>query len=301
MTQIFSGVEQELLKLTVPTYAILIITEMTLSNWQGKKMYSWRDVFTNLYLTLANMLCDVATRGLTIFLMVLTFRYHIIDASALKSTAPWLYWTLCVMAWEFMFYWLHRMEHSVRFFWAVHATHHSSEYFNLSVGFRSSVLEPLYRFVFYLPLALVGFQPLDAFLVFSATQIYGLLVHTQYINRIPVWEWLFVTPAHHRVHHACNIRYLDRNMGMFLIIWDRIFGTFADEIPEDKPRFGLVTKQNLTVPFNVIFHEWQKIASDFFVKHKSLPLSIRLKYVFGAPGWSHDGSTKTSEQLRKEG
>ncbi|NJN35572.1 MAG: sterol desaturase family protein [Saprospiraceae bacterium] len=115
MTQIFSGVEQELIKLTVPIYAILIITEMTLSNWQGKKMYNWGDIFTNLYLTLANMLCDVATRGLTIFLMVLTFRYQIIDASALKNTMPWLYWTLCVMAWEFMFYWLHRMEHSVRF------------------------------------------------------------------------------------------------------------------------------------------------------------------------------------------
>ena len=136
-------------------------------------------------------------------------------------------------------------------------------------------------------------------LSFSITQIYGLLVHTQYIKRIPVWEWIFVTPAHHRVHHGSNVRYLDRNMGMCFIIWDKMFGTYQAELPEEPVQYGLVTKKDLKGPIKVIFHEFIDIGDDFFVKHRNLPLSIRLKYVFAPPGWSHDGSTQTADELRE--
>jgi sterol desaturase/sphingolipid hydroxylase (fatty acid hydroxylase superfamily) len=300
MEKTFSGIEQIILIVTAPTYAILILLEMALSNWHGKKIYAWRDVWTNLYITFCNMVLDALTRSFIILTMAWAFQFHIIDlSSSLKVQHAWLYWTLCIVGWEFMFYWMHRLEHTSRFFWAVHVTHHSSEHFNLSVGFRSSVFEPIYRFAFYLPLALVGFEPRDCFLVFAVTQIYGLFVHTQYIGRIPVWEWLFVTPAHHRVHHACNVRYLDRNMGMFLIIWDRLFGTYADEVPNEKIEYGLVKKNvDLSVPFNVIIHEWKAIFED--IKRRDIPLSCKLKYVFKAPGWSHDGSRKTSEQMRED-
>lgn len=299
MTELLSNTEKILLGVTVPGYAVIIFLEMALSNYAGKKIYSLRDSFTNLYLTILNMLIDLAMRGTTIVAMAWAFQFHFVNALHLKTTTPWLYWTLLVIGWEFMFYWIHRTEHASRIFWAVHATHHSSEYYNFSVGFRSSVFEPVYRFLFYLPLALVGFNPLDCFLVFSCTQIYGLLVHTQYIQRIPIYEWFFVTPAHHRVHHACNVRYLDKNMGMFLIVWDRIFGTFAGEVPEEKPEYGLLKKNtDLSVPFNVVFHEWKTIWKD--ISRKDISFSAKLNYLFNAPGWSHDGSRKTTKQLRDE-
>ena len=280
---------------TVPTYAILILLELFLSNRQHQEtpIYSLRDSVTNLYLTLSQMAIDVATRWMpTYFAFKLCYQYRFISFEN-----PIIYWFLLLVLQDFFFYWIHRTEHSSRFFWAVHVTHHSSEYFNLSVGFRSSVLEPLYRFVFYLPLPFLGFTAEDIMLSFSITQIYGLLVHTQYIRRIPIYEWIFVTPSHHRVHHASNVLYLDKNMGMFLIVWDRLFGTFQAELDEEPVKYGLVTKKDLRGPIKVIFHEYTDIWNDVFKKHRHQPLSIRLKYAFNPPGWSHDGSTKTSKEL----
>lgn len=290
--------ELGLVLVTIPTYTILILIELFFSHQQHREtpIYSWRDSFTNLYLTLSQMTIDVCTRWIPTYLAFdFCYRFHFIQWSN-----PFWYGLWLLILQDFFFYWIHRVEHSSRFFWAVHVTHHSSEYFNLTVGFRSSVLEPIYRFLFYLPLPFLGFEAKDIMLAFSITQIYGILVHTQYVNRIPIYEWFFVTPSHHRVHHASNTLYLDRNMGMLLIIWDKLFGTFQDEIETEPVRYGLVTKKDLRGAVKVIFHEFQDIWADFFKNYKNQPLSIRLKYVFAAPGWSHDGRTKTSEQLRKD-
>ena len=124
-------------------------------------------------------------------------------------------------------------------------------------------------------------------------------MHTQYIPKMPAWfEAVFVSPSHHRVHHASNIRYLDKNMGMVLIVWDRLFGSFQKEVPEDPIRYGLVKPvhdpHHLT---NIIFHEWKSVTKDL---KRELPLKVKLKYLFMPPGWSHDGSTKTASQLRNE-
>ena len=289
--------ELGLVLVTVPIYAILILLELFLSNRQHREtpMYSWKDSITNLYLTLSQMAIDVATRWIPTYLAFnFCYQFHFF-----QWENPLWYWFWLIVLQDFFFYWIHRTEHSSRFFWAVHATHHSSEYFNLSVGFRSSVLEPIYRFVFYLPLPFLGFEAKDIMLSFSITQIYGLLVHTQFIRRIPIYEWIFVTPSHHRVHHASNVLYLDRNMGMFLIIWDKMFGTFQEEKEDIKINYGLVVKKDLNGPVKVIFHEFKDIWNDFFKKHRHQPLSIRLKYVFAPPGWSHDGSTQTSDEMRQ--
>jgi hypothetical protein len=135
--------------------------------------------------------------------------------------------------------------------------------------------------------------------MYSLTQIYGILVHTQFINKMPGWfEAVFVSPSHHRVHHASNIRYLDKNMGMVLIIWDKLFGTFQKEIKNDPIRYGLT--KSLDHPYhlaNIVFHEWKNILHDL---HRNIPLRLKIKYLVMPPGWSHDGTTKTSKQLRSE-
>jgi sterol desaturase/sphingolipid hydroxylase (fatty acid hydroxylase superfamily) len=145
----------------------------------------------------------------------------------------------------------------------------------------------------------MGFHPLDIVFMYSLTQTYGILVHTQYIKKMPRWfEVIFVSPSHHRVHHASNIRYLDKNMGMCLIIWDKIFGTFQQELDSDPVKYGLTKPVDQdTNPVNVVFHEWRNIGSDL---KKKTSLLNKLKYLIMPPGWSHDGSTKTASQLRKE-
>jgi sterol desaturase/sphingolipid hydroxylase (fatty acid hydroxylase superfamily) len=219
------------------------------------------------------------------------FKFTAID----KSIHPILYWSVLVLAEDFMFYWMHRVDHYCRFFWAVHVTHHSSEEFNLTVGFRSSVFQPLYRFVWFIPIALVGFDPLDIMFMYAATQIYGILIHTKTVGKLGPLEWVLSTPSHHRVHHASNIKYLDKNMGMILIIWDRVFGTFAKE--EEEVVYGLTTDIKTYNPITMVFHEWKAIYEDL---NKQTSFKNKIMYVFGPPGWSHDGSRKTSSQLRAE-
>jgi sterol desaturase/sphingolipid hydroxylase (fatty acid hydroxylase superfamily) len=179
----------------------------------------------------------------------------------------------------------------------VHVTHHSSEEFNLSTGFRSSVFQPVYRFIYFIPLALLGFHPLDIVFMYSITQTYGILVHTRYIHKMPRWfEAFFVSPSHHRVHHASNVIYLDKNMGMCLIIWDRLFGSFQEELETVPVKYGLTRPvEGPVTPGRILFDEWIKIGRDL---RKKLPLRTRLKYLLMPPGWSHDGSSKTARQMR---
>jgi sterol desaturase/sphingolipid hydroxylase (fatty acid hydroxylase superfamily) len=208
-----------------------------------------------------------------------------------------VYWTLLFLTEDFMYYWLHRIDHYCRFFWAVHVTHHNSEEYNLTVGFRSSVFQPLYRFIYFIPLSFLGFKGIDIMFIYSATQIFGILVHTQTVGKLGFLEYFMVTPSHHRVHHASNARYLDKNMGMVLIIWDKLFGTFQKEEDTDPVKYGLTSNINSFNPGKMVFHEWVNIFNDL---KKKTSLKDKFMYVFGPPGWSHDGSRKTSAQLRAE-
>jgi hypothetical protein len=158
--------------------------------------------------------------------------------------------------------------------------------------------------MFFLPLAFAGIEPLHIMFAYAMNQNYGTLCHTNFIkSKLGLWGYIFVTPSHHRVHHASNTKYLDKNMGMVLIIWDRMFGTFKAEEKEteyEKIKYGLTSEIEDKGPINIVIHEWKEIFKDFFVRKKKLPLSTRLKYVFMPPGWSHDGSTKTSKELQKD-
>ena len=290
-----SSHETWFLLLSVPIYIIFIAAEIILSNWGEKKVYSIKGVLQNVYLTLMNASLDLILRW-TFYVSVLMWTY---EHHFFKIENPYLYWVLLFIFEDLAFYIEHRIDHYCRFFWAVHLTHHSSEEFNLTTGFRSSVFQPVYRFVYFIPVALMGFHPLDIVFMYSVTQTYGILVHTQYIKKMPAWfEAVFVTPAHHRVHHASNIRYLDKNMGMCLIIWDRMFGTFQDELPEDPVKYGLTKPlKNPHNLFNHVMHEWKGMLADL---KKKVPLITKIKYLFKPPGWSHDGSSKTAVQLRNE-
>jgi sterol desaturase/sphingolipid hydroxylase (fatty acid hydroxylase superfamily) len=284
-------IEQLLIIITTPLYLLLIGIEAIVSNYQHKNYYTWKDSLTNFYFMLLNGGLDLAFRGVYLWILAWVYQYHCYNIENL-----YIYWFALFLVEDFAFYALHVGDHYCRLFWAVHLTHHSSEHFNLTTGFRSSVLQPLYRFLYFIPLVLVGFKPADIVLMYAITQTYGILVHTNYISRIPILEYILVMPAHHRVHHASNIEYLDKNMGMCLIIWDRLFGTFQDELPDVPPRFGLTIPKKYDNITNMIFEEWINIGRDW---QKNIPFRTKLRYLLMPPGWSHDGSTQTSVQLRK--
>jgi len=290
-----SSRETLLILFSIPLYAVLIGVEIVLSNWKQLRYYSLKSTLQNVYLTLLNAGIDLALRAL-FYVAVLAFCY---DHRFFVIENVYLYWFLLFILEDLAFYIEHRIDHFCRIFWAVHVTHHSSEEFNLTTGFRSSVFQPVYRFVYFIPIALMGFDPKDIVFMYSLTQTYGILVHTQYIKKMPAWfEAVFVSPGHHRVHHASNIRYLDKNMGMCLIIWDKMFGTFQKELDEEPVVYGLTKPiDNDKDPVNLVLHEWRTLGKDL---RKKTSFRNKLKYLFMPPGWSHDGSSKTANELRKE-
>lgn len=287
--------EQLLILFSSSLYIVVIGFEILLSHLHLKKYYTVKETLINVYLCVVNSSIDLLFRLVYLVILWWFYNFHFIDL----SVNSYLYWPILFLSEDFIFYIEHRVDHYCRIFWAVHVTHHSSDQFNLTTGFRSSVFQPLYRFIYFIPLALAGFKPVDIVFMYSLTQIYGILVHTQYIKKMPAWfESIFVSPSHHRVHHASNIRYLDRNMGMVLIIWDKIFGTFQEELATDPVKYGLVKPlQNPHHLTNIIFHEFESVKKDL---QKDISFRIKLKYLFMPPGWSHDGSTKTAADLRKE-
>lgn len=281
--------------LSIPFYSILIGTEILLSNWQHRGFYSVRQTIENVLLTLSNAGLDLLMRWL-FYISVLMWCYQ---HRIYHFENVFVYWFLLFILEDLAFYFEHRVDHYCRVFWAVHVTHHSSDEYNLTTGFRSSVFQPVYRFLYFMPIAGLGFHPLDIIFMYSFTQTYGILVHTQYVRHLPAWfETIFVSPSHHRVHHASNTIYLDKNMGMVLIIWDKLFGTFQAELPEEPVVYGLTKPLDHQKGIgHVIFHEWKAIAKDMA---QPISFTTRLKYLFYPPGWSHDGRSQTAREMRKE-
>jgi len=272
---------------------VLVALEVGFSIYERKSFYTVKDTLYNFYLMILNTALAFGMIGITILVLDLFYAHSINN----HLTGFW-YWFALLILLDFAYYVLHVVDHQSRFFWAIHVTHHNSELFNLTTGFRSSVFQPLYRFIYFIPLAMLGFSAIDILFMHSICQTWGVLVHTKYIKRMPAWvEMIFVTPSHHRVHHASNILYLDRNMGMFLIIWDRIFNTFQDEVEWEKVKYGLTKNVEKITPITVWNHEWIAIWKDL---KRSDKWSDKLKYIFYPPGWSHDGSSKTTSELREE-
>lgn len=272
---------------------LISIVEMYISYMHDRKLYAKKDTWTNVYLMGLAFLINISTKTATFFLLNYCYQFRLFEIKNI-----FVYWTVLVLAQDLLYWILHTSGHYIRFFWAMHVTHHSSPLFNLTTGFRSTVFEPLYRVFFYLPLAFMGFTAIDILFAYLVTQLYGNLVHTQAVGKLhPIIEYFLVTPSHHRVHHASNIRYLDKNMGMVLIIWDRMFGTFQEELPEDQIVYGLTHQPEDMGPVNIVFHEFKAMAADV----KRAPgLKNKLRYIFNAPGWSHDGSTQVAKVMQQE-
>ena len=175
--------------------------------------------------------------------------------------------------------------------------HHSSQRLNFATALRQGVGERLHKYLYWLWLPLLGFDVAMILTMISLNLFYQFWIHTPAIGRLPrPIEWLFNTPSHHRVHHASDPIYLDRNHGGVLIVWDRLFGTFQEELPDHPPTYGLTRNLENSNPWNVLIHEYRGIWRDV-LRAKRWP--VRLRYLFGPPGWQHDGEDFSARALRQ--
>lgn len=279
---------------TLPLFVIVILAEMLYSHFGQAKLYTKKDLATNIYLAILNFSLDLVMKAFAMGVMFFFYEFRLIDF----NLETWYYWVICFLATDLAYYFHHLADHRLRICWAVHITHHNSEHFNLTTGFRSPVFQPLYRYLFFSPLAFLGFNPWSIMVCYAVGQVYGTLVHTQTVKKMGFLEYFMVTPSHHRVHHGCNILYLDRNMGMVFIIWDKIFGTFQAEDPNVPVKFGIYPKMPDDGPLTTLFYEWRKIWKD--VKQPNISIFDKFNYIFNSPGWRHDGKGKTVKQFQKQ-
>ena len=277
----------------VPGFILLVLIEMIVARVRDRKRYEPKDTLTSLALGTGSSVAGALTAGLLYGLAVWLWQFRLFTISY-----AWYWFVLCFVIDDFAYYLFHRSAHRVRWFWASHVIHHSSQHYNLSTALRQTWTGFIsISFLFRLPLFLIGFPPAMVFFVGGLNLIYQFWIHTEVIGRMPRWfEAVMNTPSHHRVHHATNPRYLDRNYAGVFIVWDKWFGSFEPERDDDAPRYGIV--KNLG-SFNLLwaaFHEWVGIARDVWA---APTLRAKLGYLVMPPGWSHDGSRDTSEIIKE--
>jgi sterol desaturase/sphingolipid hydroxylase (fatty acid hydroxylase superfamily) len=223
----------------------------------------------------------------------LAYQMRVFDIS---SSSPWSWFVLFFLD-DFTYYWFHRISHESRFWWAAHVNHHSSQEYNLSTALRQSWTGIIVgTWTPWIPLAILGFPPEMILAQQGFNLFYQFWIHTEVVHRMPAWfEYLFNTPSHHRVHHASNGVYLDRNYAGVLMVWDRWFGTFTPENDTAPPRYGLVKNIQTHNPLRIAFHEWWAMARDVAA---SRSLREAAGMIFGPPGWRADGNGQTSKNIR---
>jgi sterol desaturase/sphingolipid hydroxylase (fatty acid hydroxylase superfamily) len=198
--------------------------------------------------------------------------------------ASWLSFVVLFLAQDLLYYVFHRMSHRVRWLWAAHVVHHSSERLNFSTAFRQSLMYPIAgMWLFWLPLAFLGFAPKQIVGVVLINLAFQFFVHTQTAGKLGWLEYVLNTPSIHRAHHARNPRYIDRNYAGVLVIWDRLFGSFVEEDPREAPDYGIVDPLNSNNPLVATFHEWHAMAYD--VVHLRGARN-KLAALFGPPEWA---------------
>jgi sterol desaturase/sphingolipid hydroxylase (fatty acid hydroxylase superfamily) len=266
-----------------PAIPVFLITVIAEAYWvkklreEGRPLvgHTWKDSLASMSMGLGNAAINLGWKFVA-FAGYLAL-YHLTPLRMGTGVAAW---ALLFLADDLCYYWFHRVHHESRLFWASHVVHHSSQHYNLSTALRQTWTPPT-SWVFWAPLALLGFHPWMIVVQQGISLLYQYWIHTEAIGRLPrPLEWLLNTPSHHRVHHAANPRYLDKNYAGILIIWDRLFGTFESET--EKPVYGLTKNLQTYNPVRIAFTEFGAIARDAL---KPGPWRQRLGYIFRNPAW----------------
>lgn len=249
-------------------------------DWAAKTGRQFSETLANAMIAALYAVSDVVIGG-----VLLIAAYYLIQPYTLFSfeMTP-LLWAAAIFLADFTYYWMHRLEHEIRFLWAYHVTHHSSPEFDLSTSYRLSPVEGLFEWVFLVPMLIIGFDPIASLISLVIVAQYQTWVHTQKIGKLGILDKIINTPSAHRVHHGTNPKYIDKNYGGVLMIWDHLFGTYQAE--EEKVVFGITEPVNSINPFVITFHEFIAIWKDCW---SAKNWSDRKRYMFSPPGWKPTG------------
>ncbi|MBL7865353.1 MAG: sterol desaturase family protein [Cyclobacteriaceae bacterium] len=262
--------------LSIPIFFILIGIEIVVERLMHMKLYRLPD-------SIANLSCGITSQLSGIFFRVLAVGVYELCYANLAVThleRNWIYWVALFFLVDLGYYWAHRMSHEINLFWGGHVVHHQSEEYNLSVALRQSSFQVVWTFFFYLPLAVAGFETVDFLLISSLNTLYQFWIHTETINKMGWFEYVFNTPSHHRVHHGRNPKYIDKNHAGTLIIWDKMFGTFQAE--EERPTYGITKPINSWNGVWANFSHYATMAQEL----KTIPSwTDKVRYLFNKPGW----------------
>lgn len=264
--------------IAIPIFLILILIEFFATRKKHPEYYRLNDAITNLNIGVGHLLFKLLTTGVMLGMYVWVMQHFALVQ--IKGVAAYI---VTLILFDFCFYWAHRYGHEINLFWGAHVVHHQSEEYNLTVALRQSWIHSFLAFIFFLPIAFLGIDVLTLGICASINSFFQFWIHTKAINRMPKWfEYIFNTPSHHRVHHGVNPLYIDKNHGGMFIIWDRLFGTFQEEIEE--PMYGITTALKSWNP------AWANISYyvSLFQQAKLFSIKDKLKLLFAKPGWRPD-------------
>ena len=279
--------------LAAPAFVLAVIWEWwAVKSGRAGGRYETRDAVASMAMGIGNLVVNTLTGAVALWMMMLAWPYRLIEI-------PVTWWSFAVLfvAYDFVYYWKHRFAHRVRWFWMEHVTHHSSIHYNLTTALRQPWFGPFTGLILVgLPLVFIGFHPLYIFFAAGLNLLYQFWIHTETIGKMPRWvEAVMNTPSHHRVHHATNPRYLDRNYAGVFIVWDKMFGTFVEEREDERPDYGIVKPLGSYNPVTIAFHEAHGLLLD--CARDGLRPDRWVRRAFNPPGWSPDGNHNRSEDI----
>lgn len=289
----------------VPCFLGLILLELTYSkHTNNKELYKWKDLTASLSLGVGSAVIAALTKTVSaIILFALVYEWFNPMVDGIRQNIfgwesfgyAWYVWVICMLLDDFSYYWFHRQNHMVRFFWAAHIVHHSSDNFNLGTAVRNGWFTILYKPFFYVWIVMLGFPPEMLIVCLGIEALWQFQLHTKYIKKMGFIETFINTHTMHQVHHSKNIEYMDKNHGGILNIFDRVFGTWKELDETIDIEYGVTTPPGSHNVWTILTHEYKNIWHDM---KRSKNWRHKFMYAFGPPGWSHDGSSLTIKQIR---
>jgi len=291
----------------VPCFLALILLELTYSkNHNKKNLYQWKDLGASLFMGIGSAIIAPLIKTISaIVIFNYTFDLFNPEINGIRTNIlgwesfgyAWYIWLGCQLLDDFTYYWFHRQNHMVRFLWAAHIVHHSSDNYNLGTAVRNGWFTILYKPLFYMWIPALGFRPEMVVVCLGIEALWQFQLHTKYIPKMGFVEKIFNTHTMHQVHHARNLEYMDKNHGGFFNIFDKLFGTWKELDDSVEIKYGVTHGPDSYNPWVILTHEYKDIWNDM---KKSKNWIHKFMYAFGPPGWSHDNSTQTVKQMQLE-
>ena len=281
-----------IITLAVPAFFVLIFIELIYGLVAGKNNYRLNDSFTSISLGLISRYIPLLGLGLQGAAFAYVAQYY--NLKLFSSSSLWV-WIFAFFLYDFCYYWMHRLHHEVKVLWATHVVHHHGEEFNLSTALRQTSTGFLWKWIFYLPIFIVGIPPEVFVTVAGINLVYQFWVHTEHIPKLGWYEYVFVSPSNHRIHHAQNKHYVDANYGGVFIFWDRFFGTYKEELDDLKPIYGTAKPLRSWNPFKANLDIFAEMIKD---STRTKSIKNKIKVWFSRPNWRPD-DVKVSHPIYK--